>query len=143
MTRFIRSIVALPLCLTCIALAVAQKPNDRPKVKVEFRWAEESPTAGLTENKGVDLSCSEKKAYLHIKPILTNPDIATARSRRGSGVFDDKFLIEVNLTREAAKKMAKSSAENLNKPLVILVDGKIVAAMVVKAKLSDFVPITG
>jgi preprotein translocase subunit SecD len=143
MARFIQVVVALALCPTCIAQVSGAEPADKPRVKAEFRWAEEKPTQGLTENKGVDLSCSDQKAYLHKQAILTNQDIVAARLHKANCVPGEKFLIDTSLTREAGKKMARSSAENRNKSLVVLVDGKIVAAMVVKSRLSDFVPITG
>jgi preprotein translocase subunit SecD len=142
MARFTQVVVALALGPICAAQAPGKEPTDKPRMKVEFHWAEEKPTQGLTENKGVDLSCSDKKAYLHKQAILTNQDIAAARLHKANGVPGDKFLIETSLTGEAGKKMARASAEHRNKSL-FLVDGKIVAAMVVKSRLSDSVPITG
>jgi len=142
MTRSIAIVVALAGSLAC-AVQAQEKPRDKPKLKVEFRWAEEKPTEGLTENKGVDLSCTDKKAYLHTKPILTNPDVADTRLIKANSSPEQLYIIHVSLTREAAARMAESSVKNLDKPLVVLVEGKIVAAMTPKAQLSDFVLITG
>src|SRR5688500_9970543 len=63
MTKSIAIAVVLAVCLACAAQAAQEKPSDKPKLKVEFRWAEEKPTEGLTDNKGFDLSCTDKKAY--------------------------------------------------------------------------------
>ncbi len=46
---------------------------------LEIRWAEAKQTEGLTENQGLDLSCSEEKVYLHKEAILTHRDIAASR----------------------------------------------------------------
>lgn len=144
MAWFTRIVLALAVVvMTGVTFTAGQEPPGSPHVKVEFRWAEEKPVEELTEAKGIDLSCSDKKAYLHKKAVLTNQDITEAHLRKANTVPDDKFIIEVKLTRDAGKKMAKSSEENLNKPLVVLVDGKVAAAMVVTSRLSDFLPITG
>jgi hypothetical protein len=46
MTRSIAIAVALAGSLACAAQAAPAKPNDKPKRKVESRWAEDKPTEG-------------------------------------------------------------------------------------------------
>lgn len=52
-------------------------------------------------------------------------------------------MVEIHLTPEAAKKMSKSSVENSKKPLVVMVAGKVLAAMVVMNEISDYIPVAG
>ena len=143
MVCFNRVAWALAVFLFCVAYAAGQEPPGKSKLKVEFRWADDKPTKGLTEDKGIDLSCSDKKYYLHKSAVLANADISKTRLTKANAAPDDLYIIEAYLCKEAGEKLAKSSKENLKKPLVVLVDGKVVAAMVVMNPLTDVVPITG
>lgn len=138
-----RTTLALTLGLIAPAIAAAQAPTAQPPLKIEFRWAEEKPTRGVTDEKGLDLSCTDKKVYLHTEAVLSNADVAQAQLRKANARPEEKYFLEVTLTREAAKRMARSSAANLNKPLVVLVEGKVVAAMVVMSTLSETIPVSG
>lgn len=126
------------LAVMLLSATIALKPAaaDPPK-RIEVRWAEMKPIDKVTERDGVELSCTEGKAYLHSVPILTKGDIAGARLDRTG----DFALVLVDLKAEASKRIEASSAGNLDKPLVVLVDGKVVAAMVVKSKLSTLLPL--
>ncbi len=143
MAWIMRIVLGLAFGGACVLPVSGQEPSAKPKVQIEFRWADASPTQGLTEENGIDLSCSDKKAYLHKKAILVNAEVAKARVLKATAAPGDRYFIEVNLTKEAGEKLAKSSKENLKKPLVVLVDGKVVAAMVVMNPLTDVIPITG
>jgi preprotein translocase subunit SecD len=136
-------------CSACIPLVEPAVGDDKPAKKkptIDIRWAEDKAVKGVTDDKGVDLSCSDKKAYLHTKPILTGADLAggTAQQVGGGGIVGAgpaAHLVTIHVKKDAAKVLAKSSGENKNKPLVVLVDGKIVAAVVVMTDLTDSVPI--
>ncbi len=110
--------------------------DDAP-AKVEIRRAETKAAEGLTEANVVG---SESKIYLHKEAELSGADIASV------GVTTDKEgapAVEMTLTKEGAKKLAKVSEDHKDKPLAILVDGKVVFAPVVRATLGDKVVITG
>lgn len=143
MPRIHRVALVVGVFLSFGVFAAGQEPAAKPKLKVEFRWADYTPTKGLTEEKGIDLSCTDKKAYLHKKVVLTNADIAKALLTKANAAPGEKYNIEAYLNKEAGEKLAKASKENLRKPLVVLIDGKVIAAMVVMNPLTDFVPITG
>ncbi|HJZ59635.1 MAG TPA: hypothetical protein VKE74_32115, partial [Gemmataceae bacterium] len=72
----------------------------------------------------------------HAKAELTEKDIAAATTNADGA-------IEVTLTEAGAKKLEKLSGEHLDKPLAILVDGKVISAPVIRAKLGGSVVITG
>ncbi|MDB5387630.1 MAG: hypothetical protein JWM11_3276 [Planctomycetaceae bacterium] len=112
-------------------------------IQIEFRWAESAAKEGLTESEGVDLSETKGKVFIHKKPILTNQDIATANAVKNKSASSDLYYIDVYLTKDAAKRMAKSSEENLKKSLVVLADGKIISALTPMQPLSDWVLIYG
>ncbi|MDB5389117.1 MAG: repeat protein [Planctomycetaceae bacterium] len=112
-------------------------------IQIEFRWAEPVAKEGLTEPEGVNVSESGRKMFLHKKPILTNQDTATANAVKNKSASGDLYYIDVNLTKDAAKRMAKSNEENLKKSLVVLADGKIISALTPMQSLSDWVLVYG
>jgi preprotein translocase subunit SecD len=114
-----------------------QKRADSPRVKVEFRRAESIPAPGLEE---VTVPGTTKKVYLHKQAALTDQDIAEARPTQDVRL---EPAVDVRFTREGREKMAKLSEQQLGKPLAILVNGKLVCAPLVKAKISERALITG
>ncbi|MBY0515059.1 MAG: hypothetical protein K2P78_14295 [Gemmataceae bacterium] len=117
------------------AAAAAERPDDKdnPRAKVEFRRAEAKPADGL---KAATVAGTDKKVYLHPTAELTEADVAGATVGDGPSV-------DVALTAAGAKKLEKLSAGHLDRPLAILVDGKVIAAPTVRAKLGGRVSIAG
>lgn len=138
------------LCL-CVASAGAWISEARggdertvpPPPTIEFRWAENSHREGITRPARVELACTEHPVFLHAKPVLRVGDFAGARLSPVQGTPGDRFSIVVDLTRDAAHRMAKSSAEHLHQPLVVLLDGQVISGMVIKTRVTDFVLIYG
>jgi len=126
------AVVALAALGASLAMAA-----DPPRAKVEFRRAETKAAEGLTE---ATIAGTDTKIYLHKEVELTNKDIA------GASVEDDKdrgVSVRITLTKEGAQKAAKLSEAHLDKPLAILVDGKVVSAVTVRAKFGGNVAISG
>jgi preprotein translocase subunit SecD len=124
----------------CLALAVplaVAGPDEKPKVKVEFRRAETKNADGLTP---ATIAGTDEKIYLHATADATNADIAEARVAVDGACNP---AIEVTFTKDGAKKMEALSEKHQDKPLAILIDGKVVSAPVVRAKFSDKAQITG
>ena len=137
MSRFTAAFVLVALGLSGTPVSAADKPVDKPTVKVEFRRAEKEAAEGLTEATVVG---TKDKVYLHKTADLTNDDVAEAK------VTEDrqkKPAISLTLTKEGAKKMKKLTEEHRNKPLAILVDGKVISAPIVKAEIGEQAEITG
>jgi preprotein translocase subunit SecD len=127
-----RTVTALAAMVFCGLTAAAADP-----VKVEVRRAETKAAAGLTE---ATVAGTNDKVYLYADTVVGNDDVASAR------VTEDDAknpAVEVTFTAEGQKKMAKATEMHLGKPLAILVDGKVVAALVVRAKLGEKALITG
>jgi preprotein translocase subunit SecD len=138
MTSLTRAALLLFTCFTSEVQASAEKQAEKPRVELEFRRAETKPSEGLTELTVPD---TNDKIYVHKLADATNRDIAEAR------VVDDdgrgKPAIEIKFTKEGAKKMAKLSEQQQDKPLAILLDGKLISAPVVRAQFSERALITG
>jgi preprotein translocase subunit SecD len=117
-----------------LALAVPVLADDPPRV--EIRRAEKAPADGLTEAVVVG---GKDKVYLHKAAALTAADIASARA---AGTPQDPSL-EITFTEAGAKKAAKLSEDHADRPLAVLVGGKVVAAPVARAKFGGTVRVTG
>ena len=136
-SHFRHSVLAFASLALVFPPLASARPDEKPKVKVEFRRAETKSAEGLTEAIVVG---TRDKVYLHKTADATNADIAEARA-----VVDDnnKTFIEITFTKEGAKKMAALSEAQRDKPLAILVDGKVISAPIVRAKFSARAQITG
>jgi preprotein translocase subunit SecD len=119
-----------------LAFALPALADDKPKTKVEFRRAETTAAEGLTE---ATITGTKEKVYLHKAADLTGADVASARV---AGDAKDP-AIEITFTDAGAKKAAKVSEDHADKPLAIVVDGKVLAAPVVRAKLGTTIRISG
>jgi preprotein translocase subunit SecD len=126
-------VAALALGVTAVA---ADKPDDKPAVKVEIRRAEKEKAEGLTE---ATIEGTNEKVYLHKTAELTNADVADAKVEG----TDKNLEIRVTLTKAGGEKMRKITEEHRNKPLAIVIDGKVISAPVVKAVIGENVAITG
>jgi len=71
---------------------------------------------------------------------LTSADIARAEARNDPDAGPSVAMV---LTDEGARKMASLSAEQANKPIALLLDGKVIWAPVVKGSIGKEVRLTG
>jgi preprotein translocase subunit SecD len=138
MTSFVRAAVVTAAGLGCVLPAVAQKPDEKPKVKFEFRRAEAKPAEGLTE---ATVQGTTDKVYLHKTAELTAADVASAAVTTDPVSKDP--VVEVVFTDAGAKKMAKLTEEHTGKLLAVVLDGKVLTAPVIRAKISARAAITG
>jgi preprotein translocase subunit SecD len=123
--------------LTCTPQASADKPDKRPRVRLELRRAEAEPAEGLTE---ATVAGTTKKVYLHKEADATNEDVAGARATED---IRGRPSIEITFTEAGAKKMARLCEQHHKRPLAIVVDGKVISAPIVYGKFSTKAEITG
>jgi hypothetical protein len=131
MTRSARIALCLAACSAGFLAANAQVPPPREKaparVKVEFRWLEDAPIKGVTEEKGIQTTCGPELSYPHREPVLTNKDIAGVAVKNHdfsrSGLPGDHFMATFTLTADARKKLAEASADGQTRWLATYVDG--------------------
>jgi preprotein translocase subunit SecD len=117
--------------------AVAQTAN--PAVTAfEMRLAETQPAAGLVEAEVPD---SSTKVYLHREAIVTNADVVGARVI--SGITSVNFNVAVTFNSAGAAKMARATASHIDKPVAILINGRVIAAPIVRSQITDQAVISG
>jgi hypothetical protein len=95
---------------------------------LEFRPASEMPGPGLTE---MTLSGSEKSFFVSDEVVLSNADVESAQAAMGP--FQPH--VEITFTKEGAERFATVTENNLNKPLAIIVSGRLIAAPIVMDKI--------
>jgi preprotein translocase subunit SecD len=117
--------------------AVAQQATPAPTT-LEVRLAEQTPGAGLVE---VTVQNSTEKVYLHPETIVTNADVV--RATVVPGITSVNFNVAVTFSSAGAAKMSRATASHLNKPVAILINGRVVAAPIVRAQISDQAVISG
>jgi preprotein translocase subunit SecD len=137
MTSLTRATLLLFACFAGVAQASADKPAEKPRLKVEFRRAESAPAEELTE---AAVAGTKDKIYLHKIADATNDDIAESCCVEDGQA---RPAVEVIFTKEGAKKMAKLSKQHKDKPLAILVDGQVISAPIVRARFSERAMIAG
>ncbi len=125
---------------TCFCLTTslqAARADEPTKAKLEFRRAETKPADGLTVAM---VPGHTDKIYLHKAAELTEEDIAAV----AAGI-DQRLnpCIDITFTKKGAEKMEKLSESQMDKPIAILVEGKVISAPIVKSKLSGQAQITG
>jgi preprotein translocase subunit SecD len=138
MVTLIRTgLVVVAGLLTLNQLLALQAGDENAKVKVEFRRAETEPAKGLTE---AVVAGTKKKIYLHKTADATNEDIAEVRA-----TVDGKKnpAIEIVFTKDGAKKVAAMSKQHKDRPLAIMVDGKVLSAPILRDTIQEKAMITG
>lgn len=107
-------------------------------IRFEVRLAEEHPGAELLEAR---IAGSDRLVYLHREVIVTNEDIAGSRLVEGEGSSSFGVAVEFNAT--GTRKMRQATAAHIGRPVAILIDGEVVAALVVRGPISSSAVISG
>ena len=129
MTVMTKSLAAALVFLSGIAEASVAQSAEKPRVTFELRRAEGKPAGGLTQ---ATVAGTRDKVYLHKEAVLTNQNIASARVATD---VEGKPAVEITLTEEGQKKLAKLTEDHQGKPLAILVAGKVISAPIVREKI--------
>lgn len=134
-------IVILALCggaLSASSPAAVPASTTQAATKLDVRLAETAPGAGLSE---ATVSGSVEKIYLHRETIISNADVVLARVVPGDRPAT--FNVGVMFSTDGSAKIEKATQAHLNKPLAILVDGRVVAAPTLRAEIRGSAVITG
>jgi preprotein translocase subunit SecD len=131
MTPLTKALAAAAVLWGCAAGTRAAPQPDRSGSGFEVRRAEDKPGEGLTE---ATVAGSARKVYLHREAALTGRDVTEARA-----IVDGTNgpAVEITLTEEGRKKLAKLTEGHQGKPLAILVNGKVLSAPVVRGTISQ------
>lgn len=112
-------------------------PLKSAHIGLEIRRAEREPAEGLTE---ATVAGTDDRVYLYAMAEATNDDIAGVRIAKDS---QGNPAVEIIFTAEGAKKMEELSAQHKDKPLAILIDGKVITAPRVTETFSQWIRMTG
>jgi hypothetical protein len=104
-------------------------PSAKPGVTLQFRPGSQTPATGLTEMTVVG---SDQKVYLSNEVVLSNADVKSARVVTGpSGP-----QIDIIFTQPGTERFTRATANNIMRPLGILVDGQLISAPIVREKIT-------
>jgi preprotein translocase subunit SecD len=103
---------------------------------VEIRAASSSAVAGWKQMS----SPGGDALWVAPSTELTSADIARAEART---LADGGPAVAIVLTDEGAKKMAQLSSAQANKPIVLLLDGKVIWAPMVRGSIGKEAVLTG
>jgi len=81
--------------------------------------------------KPVSLPATGEEFFLHTDAVLSNADIASARVVAHGG----EPAVEITLTPEGGERFARVTEEHVMKRMAIVVDGKLVAAPIIRAAI--------
>jgi len=104
---------------------------------IAIRAAGTSPVSGWQQ-----MASPDPDRVLWVAPTneLTSVDIERAESGKGS---DGSLMLTVVFTDDGAKKMAALSANRLGQPIAFLLDGKLIWAPVVRARIEREAVLSG
>jgi hypothetical protein len=141
-----RIVATLALCSVVVSMVPGQEP-EKKTMKVEFRWLEDKPIKGVTDEKGFPVTCGNELWYPHLKPILMNKDVAEARfivNDKRNGASIENYEVKLLLTKEAKKALADSCGRDQTGALAVFVDGKYKGTHVFRSAQSEaFTPSVG
>ena len=103
---------------------------------VEIRAAASSAVSGWQQMS----SPNGESIWVAPEVRLTSADIARAEARHDADAGPSVAML---LTDEGARKMSELSAAQANKPIALLLDGKVIWAPVVKGSIGKEVRLTG
>ncbi|QDU37369.1 preprotein translocase subunit SecD [Maioricimonas rarisocia] len=116
----------------------AEKPE---KVILELRLAEEKPAKGLIEKT---LRDGSKTVYLHAEPAITKKHFENVRRHRSRHAPElNPHSLEFTLTDEGGKLLARMTEGHFGRPMAVLLNGEVVAAPIVRARIGKECVITG
>lgn len=120
---------ALPLDLPALGL--------QGGTTLEVRLAETQPGAGLLE---AVVQGSSQKVYLWKGSIVTGADVTSARVIDAGG---GRYSVGVAFSAAGSNRLAESTKIHVGKPVAILLNGRVIAAPVVRGQIRDSAVISG
>lgn len=127
--RYLQQVVCLAVLNCAVSVQAAE-------TKFEIRRAETTKAEGLIEAKDPD---SKEVLYLHKEAVVTSADVASAKVVK----MGNHFALALEFKEAGAKRLEKATEAHKEKPLAILIDGKVVSAPLVRSKVSTSAVITG
>ena len=146
MTR-IRLVSAVAVLLVVVAGTAATVLSALPltlpplgaqgSTSLEVRLAESQPGAGLVE---AIVQGSNQKVYMQPGPVVTGADVTSARVVDAGG---GRYSVSVSFSAGGSNRLAESTKIHMGRPVAILLNGRVIAAPVVRSMIRDGAVITG
>jgi SecD-like export protein len=112
--------------------------NLEAAIRFEVRMAETRPAPGLQKAK---VAGTGRYVYLHNKVVVSNNDIAEIKVVQAGG--PSEYGISVKFNTAGADKMRQATEAHIGRPLVILLDGQVIMAPVVRDAVGGSAMLTG
>jgi len=131
------------VCLAALTIAIPASvsvaiANEAPaKAKLEFRIAKSEKTDGYEEAK-----VGDQTIWLARRAAITDADVESAKVVPIEKDGVTRHQIEVALTVAGGEKMKQITGNNEGSMLAIVVDGKVLSAPIIKARIGDRAVIT-
>jgi preprotein translocase subunit SecD len=116
------------LIVTLLFIGCSGSWGHKGLIKLEFRVAETTPAVGLQE---MSMLKTAEKFYVHDQVLLTNDDIQSAVLTQ----WQDRPAIQLNMTESGRVKFAQITEQNIGNHIGMILDGKLVSAPLVRAKI--------
>ncbi|HAW53325.1 MAG TPA: hypothetical protein DCX54_13520, partial [Flavobacteriales bacterium] len=126
----------IPLLLINFMLfsaGIATAYQDTANTQIELCLGQNKAEAGFVE---MEFYKSKRTAFIDPAPIIVNHDIESAVVETGGRVIKEP-VIRLVLSQEASKKFATFTEQNINKPLAIIVNGKIMSMPIIREKITS------
>ena len=136
MRHCLRLLTGFAICWCCLWGPAYSAPAPKVTVRLEFRRAETKPAEGLEE---VTVPKSGEKIYLHKRAEITAADVASASIEKDG----DRAFLKLVFTKEGNTKLEKLTKEHRDKPLAVLLDGKVLVAPVISSTLTEQAVLSG
>lgn len=107
-------------------------------VRFEMRLAEERPGPGLREAK---VSDSGRSVWLHDQALITNSDIVAAKVIAGEKASE--YDVDLKFSPAASEKIQAATSKHVNRPVAMLIDGRVIAAPVVRDAMTNSAVVSG
>lgn len=112
-----------------------ETPGKIQPVVLTFHFVSD-PDPALDLARGLIPGTNQPIFYVK-EPVLSNKDIAGAKTKTTVMYGEKTYLIEVFFTNEGTKKFAQITRENIGKGLAIVINGKIIMAPTIQTPILD------
>lgn len=104
-------------------------------VRFEVRLAEDQPTPGLI----VAQAGPNRLIYLHPEIVVNNDDVAEASISQDGPAFS----VNLRFLPPGSERLRQATAAHINRPMAILIDGRVAMTPTVRAPSGEWAVITG
>jgi preprotein translocase subunit SecD len=140
MRKMIKLLVLALVSPFCVTVQLALAADAPPDAKPRLRW---SLVASADDKAGVvevdDASAPGGKLRVLKDAFLDESGIESAEVT----TVDGKTAVSLKMTKDGAARLGRVTADNLNRRVAVLFDGRVVFAPVIRTRISDAAMITG